>query len=871
MPLGPGTRLGPYEIVVAVGAGGMGEVYRARDTRLGREVAIKVLPAQFAVDPEWRQRLDREARAISSLSHPHICHLYDVGHDDGVDFLVMEYLEGETLADRLARGALAVDQVVRYGNEIAGALHSAHRKGLVHRDLKPGNVMLTRTGARLLDFGLAKPSPASAAAAGMTAATTSAPLTAKGTLVGTFQYMSPEQVEGREADARSDIFALGAVLYEMATGRRAFDGKSTASVIAAILERDPPAVSSLQPLAPATLDDLVRGCLAKDPEERWQTAHDVGLQLQALGRQLGTVTAGPLPARAGWRRAAVALAALMLVLAAVLAVRLAGPPSQAPVLLRASLLPPAAHSFAPYEFAVAPDGQRLAFVATAADGVSALWVQSLDSPQPTQISGSAGAAFPFWSPDSRWIAFYAGGKLMKVELGGGGPQAVADALARGGAWNHDGVILYSSSVFGPLLRVDANGGTPRPVTSIPLETAGEAHRFPQFLRDGRRFLYVISWTTQQRGGVYLGSLDGGEPRLVSSDIRGRMLLVNDHLLFLRGGIMYAQPFDDRRGELTGTARPVLRNELATDWRFGDVPFSASSNGVLVFQSRLSYNSRLVWYDRNGQELGAVGTPGFGAPAISPDGRRIAAALDNIGAGEQSLWIHDLHRNISTRLTQEGTDTAHAWSGDGRFLAYSSHRAVNGLFRRPADGSGSEETLLESPAHLLVNGYSADDRRLLYMDFSHGAPELRSYNFESRQIESLGGGAEGSFSPDGKWLAYVGLMGTLLVQRLGDAGAGRVQLAATSGAQLRWRGDTREIFFVGPDKKMMAVPLTERDGTLEPGTAVPLFQTRIVQPRLVLFQYDVTPDGQRFLVNSLPSEDAAAPLSMIVNWTEELRR
>jgi eukaryotic-like serine/threonine-protein kinase len=873
MALAPGARFGPYEIVGALGAGGMGEVYRAHDSRLGRDVAVKILPAAVASYPEWRQRFEREARAISALSHPNICHVYDVGQQDGADFLVMECLDGETLSARLKRGALPADLVLRHGIEIADALHAAHRRGIVHRDLKPGNIMLTRTGARLLDFGLAKPATPKAVPAGGAPATVTAPLTAEGTLVGTCHYMAPEQVGASETDARSDIFALGAVLYEMATGRRAFDGATPASVIAAILERQPPSIASLQPLAPAALDDLVRGCLAKDPDERWQTAHDVRLQLQAIARQ-STSPAAPAAGamRRGWMVPLLVLAALLAIAAGV-AGRLTAPSSVPGPPLRATLLPPPAHSFASHDIAISPDGRRLAYVATAADGVSTLWIQPLDAAEPAQVAGSAGASAPFWSPDSRSVAFFTRDRLLRVEPGVGAVQSIAEVslATRGGDWARDGTILFSQAVLGPVYQVPATGGTPVAVTNVPSEQAGEAHRFPQFLADGRRFLYVASWTNQKRGGVYLAGLDGGEPRLVSAEIRGRILLVNDQLLFARDGILYAQPFDHRRGELAGSPRAIIRHELGTDnWRFGDLALTASTTGVLVYQSRLNYTTRLVWYDRSGKELDPVGPPNLWAPAISPDGRRVAAALDHSGSGQQNIWVHDLERGITTQVTREGTDSAHDWSPDGRFLVYSSLRGTNGLFRRPADGSGTEERLVESPAHLLLNHHSGDGR-LLYMDFSEGLPQIREYDVASRRIVPIAAGAEASYSPDGRWIAYVGPPGALFIARAGEGLSGRVQVSAGFGAQARWRGDSQELYFIAPDKKMMAVSLTVRNGMAEAAAPVPLFQTRIVQSRLVLFQYDVAPDGETFLVNSLPREDSAAPLTILANWTADLHR
>ena len=837
MALLPGSRLGPYEIATPLGAGGMGEVYRARDTRLGRDVAIKILPAQYAADPEWRRRLDREARAVSSLSHPHVCPLFDVGHQDGVDFLVMEYLEGETLAARLQRGALPADHVLRYGAEVASALAAAHRQGVVHRDLKPGNVMLTRSGARLLDFGLAKPTAANVAPIEVTA---SAPITARGTLVGTYPYMSPEQVEGREVDARSDIFSLGAVLYEMATGTRAFDGQTTASLIAAILERQPPSIASRQPLAPAALDDIVRGCLAKDPEDRWQSAHDVKLQLEGLRQR--TAGSGLDDAKAPVRRRAV------------------------PV--RASVLPPPNHWFTPNDFQISPDGRRLAFVAARPDGRSTLWVSSMVSAQAHEIPGTEGATSPFWSPDSRRIGFFALARLKTVEPIGAGVQDLCGTLlTQGGAtWSREDVIVFPPSVLGGLLQVSAGGGTPVPATHVPDGGTGEAHRSPQFLPDGRRFLYVVTWTTRQRGGLYVASLDGDDPRLVSSDVRSAFVLAGTNLLYADGGTLYGRSFDPEQARLTGEPRVVLRNEVAPQWRFEKVAISASTTGILVFQSRLDYNSQLVSFDRSGAELAVVGEPGFWSPQLSPDGRYVAVGHDRDGTGHWSTTIFDRVRGISLSLPRLGSHKAHAWSADGQWIYYSATRERDGIYRRRANGSGTEEIVLEeSTAFLLVNSHSPTAPRLLYMDFSNGIGALRELDIEKHEAKELAWGAEGIYSPDGEWIAYIDNQLQSLALTHADRG-GRVQLAGW-GAQIRWRRDMTELYYIAPDKKLMCIPLTKRDGTIEPGNPFELFQTRIVESTLVLFQYDVSPDGKEFLINSLPRADAAAPLSLIVNWDE----
>jgi Tol biopolymer transport system component len=852
----------------------MGEVYLARDTRLGRDVAVKILPAQYAADPEWRRRLDREARAISSLSHPHVCPLFDVGHQDGVDYLVMEYLEGETLAARLQRGPLSLDHVLRFGAEIASALAAAHRQGVIHRDLKPGNVMLTRTGARLLDFGLAKPA---AVTASPLEATASAPITAQGTLVGTYPYMAPEQLEGRDADTRTDIFALGAVLYEMATGRRAFEGKTTASLIAAILERDPAPISSIQPLAPAAFDDIIRGCLAKDPDDRWQTAHDVTLQLESLRRRLASgaesMDAGSgVGDRARPSRWLTGLAVLVATLSlAALAAFALWPRTPAPSsagAVRGSILPPRDHWFTPNDFQISPDGTRIAYVAAGPDGASTLWVRSIQSESATEIAGTDGASFPFWSPDGHWIAFFANGKLKKVEPAGAGLQELCAAPlnAGGGAWGDD-VIVFTPTVQGGLLKVPASGGTPEPVTQVPEESRGEAHRFPQFLPDGKRFLYVTSWTTQQRGGVYLAHVDGGAPRLVSPDISGRIVLAGSTLLHVDRGTLYARDLELEEGTLTGEPRVVLRNEVVVDWRFGDVPITASSNGILVFQSRLAYNSQLVLYDRAGTELEVIGEPGFASPMLSPDGRRVAVVYDRDGTGESSTMLYDFDRRLPWGLAQGGSHTAHDWSPDGRWVYYSAMREHNGIYRRRADGSGAEETLLESPAHLLVNSYSREADRLLFMDFSDGAIRLRELDVAKSEARDVAHGAEGVYSPDGQWIGYLDQEAQGLQLMRADGGA-RV-FAARGGSQLRWR-DMKELFYIARDKKLMRVPLTVGDGTIAPGKPEALFQTRIVKSSLTLFQYDVTPAGDRFVINSLPRADAAAPLTMIVNWESAAR-
>jgi len=572
MGLVPGTKLGPYEIQCSLGAGGMGEVYRARDTRLNRSVAIKILPPDLSRNSEARERFDREARTISSLNHPNICTLHDVGHQDGTDYLVMEYLEGETLADRLRKGPLSLDQVLKYGIDICEGLENAHRTGVVHRDLKPGNVMLTKSGAKLMDFGLAKAMSAVGTASSSLTMTFSGPsadqpLTAKGMLVGTFQYMSPEQLEGKDADARSDIFALGSILYEMLTGQRAFQGKTTASTIAAILAADPPPLSSLQPMSPAELQRVVRGCLAKDPEERFQTVHDVKLQLKGIAES-GSQTAISRPVASAhkgrerilWLVSGILLGGALAAFSLIPFLR----PKMAVRGLHAYIPVPEGTEFifvgdrtAPVE--ISPNGTRLVFGATDMEGQRLLWVRALDASTSQPLAGTAGATYPFWSVDSRFIGFFAEGKLKKIEATGGPSQIICDAPdGRGGSWNREGTIIFSPTYNGPLYRVPATGGTPVQVTE--LDPHENTHRWPQFLSDGRHFLFFTR-SSQGDSSTYAGSLDDKERKLVFRSPSNVVHATTGYLLFVRDGTLMAQPFDEQDRSVQGDAVPLFEGAL----------------------------------------------------------------------------------------------------------------------------------------------------------------------------------------------------------------------------------------------------------------------------------------------------------------------
>jgi eukaryotic-like serine/threonine-protein kinase len=891
MVLASGTKLGPYEIQSALGAGGMGEVYRARDTRLERSVAIKVLPAEVSANAERKQRFEREARTISSLNHPNICALYDVGSQDGLEYLVLEYVEGETLEKRLEKGPLPTEVLLRYAIEIADALEKAHRSGVIHRDLKPANIMLTKSGAKLLDFGLAKWSAAGASEEEtlktLTAAATK--LTEQGTIVGTFRYMAPEQLEGKDADARTDLFAFGEVLYEMATARAAFAGKTKASLIAAILSAEPAPISTLQPMTPPALERLVRGCLEKDPDERWQTAHDVKLQLRAIaegGSQSGLHA--PVSARRrirerlGWAAAAVAA-----VFAAVFALGyFQRAPSEARV-TRSYIKPMANSSFVlggtASGFALSPDGRRLAYVATTPEGKELLWVRPLDSLQPQPLAGTEGAAFPFWSPDSRFIGFFAGGKLKKIEASGGPPLTLCDATTgRGGTWNREGVILFAPTVSSPIHRVSAAGGAATPVTALDASKDESSHRWPNFLPDGRRFLYVAGSSFASKeiptNSILVGSLDSKESKLLFHT-HANAIYTSEHLLFLRLNTLMAQPFDAKRLELTGEAFPVADPVQEDEGRMHGV-FSASENGVLTYVEGASGGGwQLIWVDRSGKKLGEVpGADAYADAQISPDGKRLAFTLRSSG---NDIWVYDIARGVKTRLTfgsaSSQANSAGVWTPDGRQIAYSCARAAKfGLCLRPSDGSGNEEVILagtEYPRY--PNDWSPDGKLLTYYESRLGvlgiwmlplSGERKPYPFLQSPFNQFGA----RFSPDGKWLAYFSLeSGRAEVYVVPFPGpGGKWQVSTGGGTWPRWRRDGKEILYLSPDNKLMAAEVRASGSSFEIGAVRALFETRPYRSGGATF--DVSADGQRFIIDYAQEQPSAA-ITLVVNWTADLKK
>ncbi len=893
MSLALGTRLGPYEIEAAIGAGGMGEVYRAKDTRLDRVVAIKVLPAHLAAQPELRQRLEREARAVSSLNHPHICALYDIGHQDGLDFLVMEYLEGETLAERLAKGPLPTEQVVRYGEEIADALDKAHRQGMVHRDLKPGNIMLTKAGAKLLDFGLAKATAVvGPAIPGLsTSPTRSTPITAEGTVVGTFQYMAPEQLEGKEADARSDIFAFGAVLYEMATGRKAFQGKSQASLIASILSSEPPPISTLQPMTPPAFDQLVKTCLAKDPDERWQTAHDVMLQLEWIaegGSQAG-VPAPVVARRRSRERIAWAVVAVLGLLAVTFAAALFLRPAPDARAIRSFLLPPEKASFSFVGTgggppAVSPDGRRLAFVASTSDGKSLLWVRPLDALSAQPLTGTEGASYPFWSPDSRFLGFFADGKLKKVEASGGPPLTLCDApQGRGGTWNRDGVIVFTPDVSSPLFRVSAAGGEATPITQLDQSHHETTHRWPYFLPDGRHFVYLArgpaSASESEANAIYVASLDSKERKLVLH-ASSNAAYAPGYLLFVRETTLMVQPFDAKRLQLTGDAFPIAE-QIQFDPPISRGVFSVSENGILAYQTGSAQTgSQLLWFDRSGKQIGALGDASAlqFSPRISPDRQRVAVELFEPHSRNLDVWVYDVARGMRTRFTFDPAfDRRPVWSPDGSRIIFASNRKGHqDLYQKASSGAANEELLFESNLDKSPTSWSSDGRFLVY--HSTGDPNTKLDLWvlplvgDRKPIPFLRTPFEewdGQFSPDGRWIAYASNeSGRDEIYAAPFPGpGGKFQLSTSGGTLPRWRRDGKELFYLSLDNKLMAAEVKEKGSTLEVGAVRALFETRPQRPGFV---YDVSPDGQRFLIATTFSEKNSLPVALVVNWTAGLR-
>jgi eukaryotic-like serine/threonine-protein kinase len=880
--LTPGTRLGPYDIEAPLGSGGAGDVYRARDTRLGRAVAIKVLSASTSADVAGRrERLQREARAISQLAHPHICTLYDIGAmPDGSSYLVMELIEGETLEQCLARGPLPTTQAIVYAAQIADAIGAAHRTGIVHGDLKPGNVMVTRGGVKLLDFGLATEQlPVTAAPPDqLTRTTVIAPPTG---ITGTLQYLAPEQLEGRPADERSDIFACGAVIYEMVSGRKAFDAQTPAAVIAAILREEPPPLTRVVPGAPASLEHLVAACLAKDPAERWQNATDLARELRWLATGSTASTSTP-PPRPTWHIWVAGVAALLLTIATLLLARdYLQPPVPAGAVARSSVMLPEGLRFPAGStlggvgrFAISPDGKRLTFVGVDNVGNQMLWLRPLDSLTAAPIAGTTGGSSPFWSPDSNSIAFFAQGQLKVVTLPGGATRVVASpAFNATGSWSGD-TILFTSTATAPISRVPASGGTPRRVTTLDQKAGDIIHRSPYFLPDGRHFLFVA--VASRPGGttpraVYVGSIDDrdGPPRLVMES-GSSVKYANGYLVFLRENTLVAQAFDSDRFTLTGEPRTIADQVELTG--VSSATFSFSQTGALVYQT-MSDGSQLEWVDREGRVLETVGDPGrYGDLELSPDAQQAAVSLLDPSTNTRDIWVIDLARGVRSRVTSDrAEDIAPIWSPDGTRLAFASNRTGHfDLYQKAASGIGEGELLLGAQGENYPASW-AKDGSLLIWTFAGASTGLMRLDAQKAQAARwLGGGAsQATLSSDNRWALYVSPESGRIEVYVTDypAHAFRTQVSIAGGTAPRWRADGQEAFYAGRDNKLMSVSIAPRGDRLEVGEAQPLFDVRPVSRG---FFYAPAPDGRRFLVNALREPGAAAAMTLVQNWSTALQ-
>jgi eukaryotic-like serine/threonine-protein kinase len=885
MALTSGMKLGPYEIQSPLGAGGMGEVYRARDTRLDRTVAIKVLASHLSSSPELKQRMEREARAISSLNHPNICQLYDIGSQDGNDYLVMEFLEGETLAERLRKGPLPLNEILKIGIAVAEALAVAHRQGIVHRDLKPANIMLTKAGAKLMDFGLAKSAagvpgasgaPLLSAARTMTEASPVSPLTSAGTVIGTIQYMSPEQIEGKDADARSDLFAMGGVLYEMLTGSRPFEGKSQISVASAILEKEPDPISKTQPLTPPAFEYLVTTCLAKNPDDRYQSAHDVVLQLKGIAQGgapvlRSTEEKGNRRELLGWL---VAGGLALLLIAFVIWSRVSKAPQE--TLFFSAPLP-----FAARDVAVSPNGHTVAIVGHRdSDRSSAIWIYEPGTLDATSLANTEGASFPFWSPDGQSLGFFADGKLKKLSLAGGPAQTLCDAPSgRGGTWSKDGVILFTPSghLGVGLFRISASGGTPVQITVPDKSLLEDSHRWPFLLPDGVHFLFSAIHLSGRRelSSVYMGSLGSNEKRLVTK-AGANAAYVAPYLLFYRDQTLFGQPFDTKKSEPAGEAFPIL-TDIQYWPRISEAVFAATSTGLLVAQKAGdSGASQLLWFDRKGQEIGMGLKPGiYGNISLSPNGKAVASDTTDPASQNTDVWTYDLENQSAKRLTFDpAIDSTPIWSPDGSRMVFGSNRGVNfDLYLKDTNGAQEEKPISQDGNDRFPTDWSRDGKYILY---ERGAdlwfvilPEFRPTQF-LKATSTLKGGR---FSPDGKWVAYSSNESgrwEVYVTSFPEA-HGKWQVSNAGGVEPKWRSDGKELFYLSPESKMTAVPV-KTGLSFDPGTPAALFQAN---PREMLatseqFSYEVSQDGQKFLINT-HVKTAITPLSVVLNWSAKLKQ
>ncbi len=908
MSLAAGTKLGPYEVVGAIGAGGMGEVYRARDTKLGREVALKVLPEALAADAERIGRFQREAKVLASLNHPNIASVYGFEDSGGMHALVMELVEGQTLAERIAGGvgaglkpaptsthAIPIEEALPIARQIAEGLEYAHERGIVHRDLKPANVKITPDGmVKLLDFGLAKALEGDGATGSDPASspTLSRLATQAGIILGTAAYMSPEQAKGRPVDRRADIWAFGCVLFEMLSGKKPFDGETITDVLAAVVRAEPD--WSLLPAAtPGVVGNLLRRCLKKDAKQRLQAIGDARIALEEIlsGTAVPEETSVSIPEQRSRRQyLAWALVAVLATVAAGLGawIWLARGAPGAPAVVSQIPPPPNAN----YVFggndvgapAISPDGKWLAFVAAGSDGKQELWVRPLDATTAQPLAGTDGASYPFWSPDNRSIGFFANGNLDRIDASGGPPLTLAAAgNGRGGTWNQDGTILFAPTSSSPLFRVPASGGAARQVTQLNVSRQESGHRWPQFLPDGKHFLFYGASYAADRSGMYAASLDSSAPTLIVRGNSNAVYVPPGYLLFVRQGTLIAQRFDAASLRLVGQTGPLVEHAEVNSNVYRGV-FTVSQNGILAYQAggSLGQNAELLWFDRSGKQIGETGEPGaLYTPSLSPDDRKLAVRVTAPGAGTvNNIWIYDLAEGIKTRLTfSSANDGVPAWSPDGKTIAFASNRSGElHLYEKAADGTGSTSPLVVDNAREILPSFSSDGRYLIYERFA-----AQKGSHEEIWAMPLFGGRKpfvvvqnpqfdvgmSALSPDGKWLAYEsaesGQREIYVVPFL--HGSGKWEVSTGGGTWPRWRHDGKELFYLSPDNKIMSAEISEQSGSLEIGKVAPLFP---VNPVIGGQAYDVSADGKKFVVDTQAAPKTSEPLTLVVNWPSLLK-
>ncbi len=880
MPPFAGGRLGPYEILATLGVGGMGEVYKARDSRLSRVVALKVLPAVFAGDAERLRRFEHETHVLSRLNHPHIVTVHEVGRIDSTTYMAMEFVEGKTLQSLLASGRLSFKKLAEVAAQIAMGLAAAHQAGVIHRDVKPGNVMVSKDGfVKIVDFGLAKSTPVELRSVEPTSSVATEP----GRLVGTVAYMAPEQARGQVLDFRSDQFSLGVVLYEMATGVRAFQRGSLVDTISAILNHEPPSLAKVRPDLPAPLRWVVERCLAKDPDDRFGCTQDLAGVLSGIRDLIDVAPSEPKrpPASWAWLAGVAGVALLAALVSRSYPWQAAAP---APT-VRFDVYAPAQAAFnfdssAPAPPAISPDGRTLVFGVRDAGGKSLLWVRPLDGFEAHPLPGTDGATYPFWSPDSRLIAFFAEGKLKKVAAVGGPIQTLGEARSgRGGSWSPEGVIVFAPADEGPLHRIVASGGVSSPVTRIDPPVPYLSHRWPQFLPDGDHFLYLVAGgVPQPTSELRVGSLRSLETKLLLAEA-SNTAYVAGRLLYVRDGNLITQLFDPSSREVSGEPVPLAENVHRHRHR-RSASFAVSDLALAYQPDTAPSRSRLAWFDRKGRELESPGAPGdYGGLRLSPDGERCALEVRDRRTGTIDVWILDLRRGIASRLTSDGEiNDCPSWAPDGGSVIYTSNRKGHWDLYRRALTSGVEELVWESDVDKEPTDWSADDRFIVFNQGSLQSKNRHDIWFLTRAtgraapfLETPFNEREGRLSPDGRWIAYAsdesGVF-EVYVSAFPQWGSKR-QVSASGGSQPVWRRDGKELLFVGADNRLMAVE-TRLGGGLDVGAPKALFDSRLAASSTDIPLFDASSDGTRFLLSLRDEEGRSPSMHVVLNWKAALR-